>query len=261
MLVNKPYNFGFLHVPKSGGTYVRRTLLATVPGTVEETFGSDRHIGIHAAPKEYDNLSLMVNVRDPLHQYVSLYEHIKRNGFGNDACQEWVGFSNDKGDFQEWLKRIVTQDLRDDCWDCKSMNDSGSTTKYINFMKDHRTDYGWWGYTLVYQTVREWENFIQNEELTVENFRKHSSCDFFLPQESLTTALVDNLHLFGVSPEYISNVIRCPAQNVGNVQHDKYLDYYTPELIDLVRKREKFIYDLLEECSPSSSHLGTIKTT
>lgn len=279
MLTNHDLGFSFTHIPKCGGTWVRQALLAHVPGTQEETFGSDRHIGIHASPAEYDKLKCLVSIRDPLALYVSLFCHICRGDSFSDT-QEWVGFAPFPKDrrslnslkgrhqlFQEWLPKIVSLDLRDDCWDIPCMNDTGSTTKYIRYMKDHRRDFGWCTYTLIYNTVRDWEDFIKNKK--IDDFFECTNANYILKQGSLSDDMRHALTHKLEAGAYAVDVCRSDARNVrsellnpdreGGIfsapsdsyykeyNHQEYLEWYTPELINLVKEKESFLYQLLED--------------
>ena len=281
MLVNHKHGFSFTHIPKCGGTWVRRALLEHLEGTEEITFRSDRHIGIHASPAQYDELKCLVSVREPLSLYVSLFNHICRN-MAWEYAQEWVGFSTRnisngtqlsdtifrsplcyerREVFKEWLPKIVNLDLNDDCWGSLCMNDSGSTTKYIQFMKDHRPNFGWCTYTLIYNTVREWKDFIKNKD--INDFFEHTNANFILKQQSLAKDLTNFLmkHV-GIDRETAFKIGQHDAMNVkgrdvsiNEYYNDYYkhcdnlecLEWYTPELIQLVKEKESFMYQILED--------------
>jgi hypothetical protein len=281
MLVNHKYKFTFTHIPKCGGTWVRKTLLENLQGTREETFGSDGHIGVHASPNKYDDYKCLVSIRDPLSLYVSLFIHICRGATWGDA-QEWVGFSRKeiahgthiydleekKKLFRAWLPKIVSLDINEDCWDSPCMNDTGSTTKYIRFMKDHRKDFGWCTYTLIYNSVRDWEDFIKNK--TLDEFFDYTNANYILKQHSLAHDLNHFLTCHADVPSQISHTV-C-TRSAANVRselldpdvlhqvfvygeldyynvynHQEHREWYTPELIELVKKKEAFIYQLLED--------------
>ena len=63
--------FVFVHVPKTGGRFLRR-LMGTYPGTINI---GNPHKGIKDIPKEHKKLPIVTIVRDPLTWYGSYANH------------------------------------------------------------------------------------------------------------------------------------------------------------------------------------------
>ncbi|MCP4697253.1 MAG: GNAT family N-acetyltransferase [Gammaproteobacteria bacterium] len=72
--------FVFVHLPRTGGTFIRQVLLKHAPHDWQVTNVTPDHPTIKDIPPEYKGLPVFGFVRNPWDWYVSWYEYLKRRG-------------------------------------------------------------------------------------------------------------------------------------------------------------------------------------
>lgn len=109
MLVTR--HFAFLHVPKTGGSFVRRALTEGLP---PEWFldvpGPDPHLGWEQLPTAASRLPVLSFVRNPWDWYVSWYHYMVQKPPGAARGLLFHGvFEGGASSFEETVRRACTE--------------------------------------------------------------------------------------------------------------------------------------------------------
>jgi len=98
-------HFVYIHMPKTGGSFVRKVIVAHAPDDWElQTF--DTHPPIHEIPESHRHLPVFAFVRNPFAWYVSWYHFLRASGsnsFFDDISQ------GGKLSFDESIRNAVTK--------------------------------------------------------------------------------------------------------------------------------------------------------
>lgn len=227
MHYNNQSRFVFLHMPKTGGTFLD-TYFNQIAGTYDDVFrphnkkkSTDWHWGINEALQyiefPLDTYATISTVRNPFDMYVSLYEYTKQNGF-----HEWNLFKdlNDLS-FEGWLKRIVTLNYREENLQGYE-SDKTSTGAWYREMQQESNEIGWITY--------RWKKTTHIDGIDKVNY--------YLRQENLSNDFASLLETIYNSPKSFTNAIRNSPRRNKTRGRKPYKEYYTEELVELVNKRE-----------------------
>lgn len=233
MHYNNKEKFIFLHMPKTGGTFLDK-FLKKIPNTHDDVFSPhnnikspDWHFGINESLKyitfPLNEYHVFTTTRNPFDMYVSLYEYTKRGNF-----HEWGIFKNSKKqDFASWLVNIVN--LKQDPERLKKFeNDHTSTSTWFKESHLAEGEIGW----VTYRWLRTC-NIINPTSGVLEE-----RIDTYLKQENLNQDIAELfLNKLNVSSSLTQEVLNSNKIN-QTTGRKKYQDYYTSELIELVNKRD-----------------------
>ncbi len=208
--------FVFIHLHKSGGTFVNETLLAFVPGA--------QKIGHHAPasllPASHAGLPVLGVIRNPWEYYVSWFTFQSER-----RTYVWQAFSEDgKLDFEATTRRMLRAGENDALIDRliehapvafphRQMN---LTKACIEGMRGQ--PHGW--YTFLFQRMYA--------DLPVH----------FLRKENLREGLLDFLRRHGFDTPAIEQHVR-HAPPVNTTAHAPYRNYYCAALARLLEDREQ----------------------
>jgi hypothetical protein len=92
-------HFTFVHLPKTGGTFIERTCRKHLPVEYET---ANIHEPVVSIPPEYANLPIFTLVRNPWDWYVSWFHHQQQF----EPFQDWEGV--EKLTFPEAVRRACT---------------------------------------------------------------------------------------------------------------------------------------------------------
>src|ERR687891_179097 len=81
--------FVFVHLPRSGGTFVSEIIKKFFPSAYE----IGHHLSRELLPKEYSHLPVLGTVRNPWDFYVSLYHYV----WPKDAAKDLVSWMTENG--------------------------------------------------------------------------------------------------------------------------------------------------------------------
>ena len=213
--------FVFVHLPRTGGTFVTDMIMKFFP--------SAREIGYHLPrsllPKEYAHLPVLGTVRNPWEFYVSWYYHIWPRDVGKplfswltDNCTEQF-----EGAIRNALNLGVDNNRLDalieklpDTVDYRTRNIPNITKASIRSVR---------GTGAGYYTFRFNQLFGNPDDV------------FFCRQERLRTDLIDFLEQVGAANNEIrAHILGSEKKNTA--EHTHYSSYYTPELAELVSIRD-----------------------
>jgi hypothetical protein len=240
-------DFVFVHYPKTGGTFVTE-MLSRIYG--DRLVNTHKHGTCSDIPEEHRGSPLLSTVRNPYDRYVSQYRFgwwklYPEEYCGADAMRDlyphWPDIS-----FEEFLSLANTRFLN---------SHFGKPTGFVNdnFLEDRRL--GWHTENFVRFYCRDPrkvyggldEEAIESAAFTREMFDIH-----FLRTANLRRGLYDFLVALGKhEPEDLDFILSAekvlPDEGGRRPEGDRWETYYTPELKDFVRTRERLIFRLFPE--------------
>jgi hypothetical protein len=214
--------FVFLHLPRSGGTFVY--------DVVRKFFPSAREIGYHLPrellPGEYSHLPILGTVRNPWEFYVSWYHHVRPR---NTASILFSCLSeNGKHGFEETTRNALNLGVSDERLDVLI----GMLPEHVdyrrrnvpNITKDSMRKIR--GTGVGYYTFRFNQLFGKADDV------------FFCRLDSLREDLVAFFDGIGVTTDELrDHVLSLDKKNTSEYTHAS--TYYTAELAELVRIRDR----------------------
>jgi hypothetical protein len=214
--------FVFVHLPRSGGTFVI--------GVIRKFFPSAHEIGHHfprtLLPKEYSHLPVLGTVRNPWEFYVSLYHYV----WTKDAASALVSWMNENGrlGFKGSIRNLLNLGVNDERLDILieilperldySKRHIPSVTK--DAMRRVR------GTGLGYYTLRFIQMFGNADDV------------YFCRLETLRQNLVSFFEGIGAATDELRDYVLC-SDKKNTAEHLHYSTYYTPELSNLVSIRDR----------------------
>jgi len=222
--------FVFLHLPRSGGTFVSEV--------IRKFFPSAHEIGYHLPrallPEKYSHLPLLGTVRNPWEFYVSWYHH--RQSSDTYSPLKNILFccvSEDrKLDFVQTIRNALSLGVSDDKLDFLIQglpeNFDYQKRQIPNLTKDVMRKIR--GTCIGLYTFRFNLLFGQADDV------------FFCRVESLRSDLIAFFERIGVMSDALRNyVLGLDKKNFS--EHLHYSTYYTPELAELVSIRDRQLVD------------------
>lgn len=234
--------FVFVHLPRSGGTFVSEV--------IRKFFPSAREIGHHLPrellPREYSHLPVLGTVRNPWEFYVSWYHHVWSK-YAASVLVSWISENGRLGfiDSIQNLLNLGVDDKRLDVLIEMLPEDVEYARRHFpNMTKDAMRRLR--GTGVGYYTFRF--NYLFGNVDDV----------FFCRLETLRQDLVAFFEGIGAATDELRDyVLRRDKKNIS--EHRHYSTYYTSELAELVSIRdrpliERFGY-VFEQASSAESRL------
>jgi hypothetical protein len=214
--------FVFVHLPRSGGTFVT--------GVIRKFFPSAHEIGHHLPreflPSEYCHLPVLGTIRNPWEFYVSLYYYV----WPRDAASILVSWMSENGrlGFEGSIRNLLNLGVNDERLDGLiemlperldySKRHIPSVTK--DAMDRVR------GTGVGYYSLRFNQMFGNGDDI------------FFCRLETLRRDLVAFFEGIGAATDELRDYVLC-SDKKNAAEHLHYSIYYTPELADLVLIRDR----------------------
>ena len=214
--------FVFVHLPRSGGTFVSEV--------IRKFFPSAHEIGYHLPrvllPREYSHLPVLGGVRNPWEFYASWYHHQYSN---NSYSPLFCSLSeNRKLDFDQTIRNALNLSVSDDKLDFLIQ----ALPENFDYQKRHVPN-------LTKDVMRK----IRGTGIGLYTFRFNllfGQADdvFFCRVESLRSDLMAFFERIGAMSDALrSYVLSLDKKNIS--EHLHYSTYYTPELAELVLNRDR----------------------
>jgi hypothetical protein len=208
--------FTFVHLHKSGGTFVNQVLLKYVPGARQV----GHHLPASQLPPTHADLPILGVVRNPWDYYVSWFAFQK-----NHREYTWQVFSEGGNlDFEATTRRMLRAGEDDAMIDrLVAQAPAEFTNRRSNLTKAciegvRGRSYGW--YTFLFK-------------------RMYGGLDVhFIRMENLREELLDFLRSMGVASEEMESFVR-HAQPANSTPHASYRTCYSDPLACLVGERER----------------------
>ena len=238
--------FIFLHLPKTGGHFIRKTLQTVYRGSV---LRRAYHISISEIPEQYRHLPKMGFIRNPWDWYVSWYSYgqkiCEKHPDGYDSIFHTVS-NNNTADFKTTITNLLT--LQSNTTQADKIEQE--ITARNNESKEKRT----------HRVFMMMNRAIQP---TFINDMKDNNCGYLTNQylttfygspqvewsNNVTIGKVETLRedFFGFIKQHDSHPRRKAEKMITNMKkhnttdHKPYVEYYDDELKELVGEKEKLI--------------------
>jgi len=218
-------NFVFVHLPRSGGTFVSEV--------IRKFFPAAREIGYHLPrailPKEFSQLPVLGTVRNPWEYYVSWYQHQQSNKKHGPLFTFLT--ENQKLDFVETTRKELNLCVND-----KLDVLLQALPEEFNYQQRH-----------IPNLTREVMRTIRGSGMGLYTFRFNQlfgQADdiYFCRVESLRTDLMNFFETVGVASDSLRNyVLGMDKKNIS--EHLHYSTYYTADLAELVSIRDRSLIE------------------
>lgn len=218
--------FVFIHLPRTGGTFVSEVIRKFFPSAYE----IGHHMPRQFLPKQYCDLPVLGTVRNPWEFYVSLYHYV----WTKDAAKDLVSWMTENGkldligSIRNLLNLGVNNERLDVLIELLPEHVDYTRTQIPNISKDTARrvrDTGAGYYTFRFNHL-----FGNADEV------------FFCRLETLRQDLVTFFEAIGTVTEELRDfVLHTEKKNVA--KHLHYSTYYTPELAKLVAIRDHSVIE------------------
>jgi hypothetical protein len=213
--------FVFVHLPRSGGTFVSEVISKFFPSAQE----IGHHMPRELVPREYSHLPIFGTVRNPWEFYVSLYHYV----LPKKAANKFVCWMSENGrlGFIESIRNLLSLGVNDERLD--------SLIEMLPEHIDYRRRY-------IPNVSKETMRGVRGTGVGYYTFRFHqlfgNADDMFICRlETLRKDLVAFFKGIGVATdELMDYVLHSEKKNAA--EHLHYSNYYTPELAELVLMRD-----------------------
>lgn len=238
-------DFVYIHQPKTGGTFVTEILSRVYREGFVDT---DKHATCSEIPAEHRDKPIISCLRNPYERYVSQY----RFGWwrmhpdlycGAEEMRQlyphWPDIS-----FGEFVHMANTKFLN--CYERRP-------TGFVNRNFSPGRELGWHTEQFVrYYFRNAQEAYARLDEAALESgdFQRDMYPVRFLQVERLNESLYELLVEFGHSPAAIGFIRTAekifPVEG-GRAPGDRWQGYYTPEIRQFIRTRERLLFDLFPQ--------------
>lgn len=242
--------FVFLHIPKTGGTFVRQVVerldrngLVTRLHRFPDYFIDEPHVTMEMLPRQFDALPKLVCVRNPYDHYVSHYEY-----------RWWAAYPQmffNEPDFLDWHPRYLEWTFPEFM---RRWHDP-RTNLFLKLVPEavRELDVGF--------LTREWSRFLSRDSAAFIRDGLAGRMDLrahlrergvhLMRQETLNADLIEALVAIGFDPEDVAFIgdtghIRPhdPFQRDRNADWRRYYDEVT---LDMVRRRDRLLFQIMPE--------------
>ena len=211
--------FIYIHMPKTGGTFVSYYLQDNVPGSNYFMPGSG-HQPVSSQRLTYPNHFMFGTIRNPWDWYVSVFQFDVGGGNYAKAIHEC------DDDFNKFVTMLLTKT-------------KGAISR-IRFNRTSELNIG----MCTYQYLLLFGN-KQHIETKKEMRQENMGLDYIIKIEDIVTELPKMFKnfIFELSEEQKNVLTNMKKLNTSKSWHENYRDYYTEETKELVRKKDRFIIE------------------
>jgi hypothetical protein len=214
--------FVFVHLPRSGGTFVSDVIRKFFPSAHEVGY----HLPRSLLPREHSHLPVLGAVRNPWEFYVSWYHHV----WPRDAGSELVSWMSENGKlgFIGTIRNALNLGAEDERLDA-----------LIELLPEH-VDYR---KRNIPNITKEAMRRVRGTGLGYYTFRFNhlfGNADdvFFYRLETLSQDLVGFFESIDAATDELRDYV-LHSEKVNGAEHLHYSTYYTPELAELVSIRDR----------------------
>jgi hypothetical protein len=234
-------DFVFVHLTKTGGTYVTK-MLARLYG--DRCVDVDQHGTCNDVPPEHRGKPLVSTVRNPFDRYVSQYRYgwwkISPEEYCGEAAMREMYPHHPDISFAEFLELANTRFVgRHRAAPNGFAND--------NFPPERRLGWQTEGFIRFYFHEPR-RVFASLDEAAIESgsYRRHMYDVHFLRTDNLRRDLHDYLLSVGHRPEDVAFILSServlPDDGLKRPDNDPWQSHYNPALTEVVRTRERLLF-------------------
>lgn len=241
-------DFVYIHHPKTGGTFVTSVLSRLYGQSGADVTDIVKHGTCNDIPEEHRGKPIVSAIRNPYDRYVSQYRFawwkLHPDLFCGETAMRALHPHHPDLSFAEFIHLANT--LFVNCH-------QGKPTGFVNTNFPPGRGPGWHTEQFVrfyFREPREVFAGLTAKSFDDGSFRQGMYDVRFLPVERLNDALHDLLLGYGHAPEdvaFIRSAEKIFPVEGGRERGDRWQDYYTPEIRDTVRTRERLLFELFPE--------------
>ena len=234
--------FVFVHLPRSGGTFVSEVIKKFFPSAYE----IGHHLPRELLPEEYSHLPVLGTIRNPWDFYVSLYHYV----WLKDAASVLVSWMSENGrlGFNGSLRNLLNLGVEDQRLDV------------LIDMLPERLDYS---KRNIPSANKDMMRRVRGTGLGYHTFRFNqmfgNAVDVvFCRLETLSEDLIAFFEAIGAATDELRDYVQ-GSDKVNAAKHLHYSTYYTPELAELVLLRDRplierfgYLFEQVENANQSS---------
>jgi hypothetical protein len=218
--------FVFVHLPRTGGTFVSEIIRKFFPSAHE----IGHHMPRDLLPREHSHLPVLGTVRNPWEFYVSLYHY----AWSRNAASTLVSWMSENGRLGliGSIRNVLNLGVNDERLDV-----------LIEMLPEH-VDYS---RTHIPNVTKDTMRMVRGTGVGYYTFRFNQmfgNADdvFFCRLETLKQDLVAFFERIGAATDELRDyVLRSDKKNIS--EHLHYSTYYTPELAELVSIRDRALIE------------------
>lgn len=214
--------FVFVHLPRTGGTFVCEVIRKFFPSAHE----IGHHLPRELLPREYSHLPVLGTVRDPWEFYVSLYHYVWPREAGS-LLASWMS-ENGRFGFVGSTQNLLNLGVNDERLDVLIER----LPEHVDYSRRH-----------IPNVTKDATRRVRGTGIGYYTFRFNemfgNADDMFLCRlETLKQDLVAFFEGIGAATDELRDyVLRSDKKNSS--EHLHYSTYYTPDLAELVSLRER----------------------
>jgi hypothetical protein len=218
--------FVFVHLPRSGGTFVTEVIRHFFPSAHE----IGHHLPLALLPREYSHLPVLGTVRNPWEFYISLYHYVWPK-HASSVLGAWMSDSGRLG---------LIDSIR-------NLLNLGVDDKRLDMLVEMLPDYVDYSKTQIPNVTKDTMLSVRGTGVGYYTFRFNQMLGnadevFFCRLETLRQDLVAFFEGIGAATNELRDYVLC-SEKKNPSKHLHYSTYYTPELAELVSIRERQLID------------------
>jgi len=244
MLITK--DFIFIHMPKTGGTFVSTLLKEIYPDSIE----MDKHGTCSDIAEEYQQLPVVSIFRNPFDRYVSQYHY----GWGKRHIELYCGaellekenVQLDSVSFDEFVRLANTY--------FKGYYKSKSNGFNSEKIEEHAI--GWHTeqyFRFYFRNAKDVFNGLTHQSIEEKEFLKNAFKVHFLYTHTLNADLFNYLQTHGHGVESIKHILQkekiLPEGGEPRLSKDSWKNYYDSDTYSYVSDRERVLFSLHDRVS------------
>lgn len=236
-------DFVYLHVPKTGGSFVTSILLRVgemVPEFQVQEINEEKHAGVKGIPEEHRHKPRVMNIRNPYDHLVSRYEFAwwkRKNRWDPEfLASKYPDFP--ELDFSQFLELIHN-------WENRTTLGERIRAVLINNNIGYNTR------TFVpFVTDRPGRIFRRIDEIKKSEIKAIRAGNTFLRQSNLNRDLYTLLQGCDLPEEACEIALSAgkiyPKLGGGN-RKAPFMEYFTPEQVKAIRKKDRLLFKIFPE--------------
>lgn len=223
----------YIHLQKTGGTRIREVLAQFTDGHSE----GRSHGYLDKRPTDK---VVVGSIRNPLDWYVSLWAFGCAGKGGVLSWlkddEEWQAVYSDSSDpvlFQQWLKMVYS---------LKYVNQMGNG--YDKFCLNEQVGLMTWRFAYLYTeniSTDSSPDFINYDQFRAY-LNNYDMTSAFIEAENMAFTMWNALRVAGYDIKYVNLVSPC-EQKTNQSKHRAIMEYHTPETIELIKDKERYIFE------------------
>ncbi len=236
----------FIHLPKTGGAFVRKFLTENVP-KARLYKGSHWHYPIGELKDPGNKQSIIGIVRNPLSWYVSFFYDNRRMTPITQKAAKKAGKDPKPTDLMDYFDPEKSEDFVVFLNNIFEEIETGNPPRFsyntidLDYEIMKKYDIGILTMIYMYMYFPEYDQLLEQD---IDIFEMHDDLfglDYVLNQDTLNTDLVNLLN--NLYPDITGFEIQEKYSNVNVTKREHWSNYYTEDLIERVLHKDRMIFE------------------